>query len=299
MQCAVESAEAMYRKRYVLEADIERFFDTVRHGKLLGMLRREIVDPRVLNLIAGFLMSGCMSQGEGWEVTEEGTPQGGPLSPLLANLYLHYALDERFEKAVQSGGHTKLFRYCDDFIVVTDNHGRLKSVRRALYTWMREAGLKLKEAKTREVDMSNEKRGRSSWLDFLGYRFHLRSFRDNPTRFWIARQPSEKARLALRRNLRQKLRPTLSLTDAKQTAKAVWEGWCGYFRYGNANRVFHREIHSVRKEVFKYLRRKYRHQRRPVPWKRLLPLGKQLMQGLRPVSVISGHPLQGRTMEFA
>ena len=263
VQCVVESAEAMYRRRYVLEADIERFFDTVRHEKLLGMLRQEIVDPRILNLVVAFLRSGCMN-GEGWEPTVEGTPQGGPLSPLLANLYLHYALDERFEETVRSGGHTKLFRYCDDFIVVTDHPGRLKSVRRVLYTWMKEAGLKLKETKTREVDMSNEKRSRSSWLDFLGYRFHLRAFRDNPKRFWIARQPSEKARQELRRKLSEKLRPNLSLTQANQTAKSVWKGWCGYFRYGNANRVFYREIHSVRKEVFKYLRRKYRHQRRPV-----------------------------------
>jgi hypothetical protein len=164
---------------------------------------------------------------------------------------------------------------------------------------MREAGLKLKETKTREVDMNNEKRGRNSWLDFLGYRFHLRAFKDNPKRFWIARQPSEKARLALRRNMREKLRPNLTLAEAKQTAKSVWVGWGGYYRYGNANRVLYREIHSVRKEIFKYLRRKYRHQRRPVPWRRLIPLGKQLMRGLRPMSVISGHPQQGRTMTFA
>jgi RNA-directed DNA polymerase len=299
MQCAVESAEAMYRRRYVLEADIERFFDTVRHEKLVGMLRQEIVDPRILNLISSFLRSGSMQSGGEWEATKEGTPQGGPLSPLLANIYLHYALDERFEKTAQVGEHTKLLRYCDDFIVVTNLPGRLKSVRRALHVWMREAGLKLKESKTREVDMRNEKRGRESHLDFLGYRFHLRAFKDNPKRFWVARQPSEKGRLALRQNLREKLIPNLSLAEAKQMAHAIWNGWCGYYRYGNANRVLSREVHSVRKEIYKYLRRKYRHQRRPVPWRRLLPLGKELMRGLRPVSVISGHPQQGRTLSFA
>lgn len=297
--CAAEAAQAMFTRRYVLEADIEGFFDHVDHGKLKGMLRDQIVDPRILNLIDAFLKAGFIEAKKPWEATREGTPQGGPLSPLLANLYLHYALDVRFREQASKQGFTKLYRYCDDFIIVSKTKAQLKSARRALYVWMREAGLKLKESKTREVDMSSRVRSRESHLDFLGYRFHLRSFKDNPKNFWIARQPAEKSRRALRSRLAERLQPTLSHEEARQCVHSIWRGWSGYFRYGNANRVLHREIKSVRREVYKYFRRKYRHQRRPVRWKKLYPWAEAICDGLRIPRVIS-HPLRQSqtTMSF-
>ena len=82
-ECAAQSAESMYKRRYVLEADIEGFFDHVVHRKLQGMLREQIVDPRILDLISAFLTSGFIEMKKPWEATREGTPQGGPLSPLL------------------------------------------------------------------------------------------------------------------------------------------------------------------------------------------------------------------------
>lgn len=290
-ECAADAAEAIWTRRYVLEADIEGFFDHVKHDKLMGMLREQIVDPRVLRLIKAFLEAGFVEAGHEWQASWEGTPQGGPLSPLLANIYLHYALDVKFHEVARSEGWTKLYRFCDDFIIVTNNEARLKSARRALYVWMREAGLKLKESKTREIDMSSRKRSQTSHFDFLGYRFHLRAFKDNPRRFWIARQPSEKARVRLRANLREKLRPNLSLTEANHVLLEVWRGWSGYFRYGNANRVLHRECHSVEKQVFGYLKRKYRAQRRPVRWSKLSLIAKLVMKGLHPPRVIA-HPLK-------
>lgn len=290
-QCAADAAEAMFRRRYVLEADIEGFFDHVVHRKLKGMLKEQIVDPRVLGLIEAFLTSGFIEAKKPWEPTREGTPQGGPLSPLLANIYLHYALDVKFKQVASEKGWTKMFRFCDDFIVVSETQAQLKSARRALYAWMKEAGLKLKESKTREVDMSSHCRSRESHLDFLGYRFHLRAFKDNPDRFWIARQPSEKSRKALRSRLGEKLQPTLSREEARRCVHSIWRGWSEYFRYGNANHVFYREIGSVAREVYRYLRRKYRHNRRPVRWRRLVPWGKAILKDLRPIRVIS-HPLR-------
>jgi len=298
MQCAVDGAQAMYKKRYVLEADIEGFFDNVVHRKLLGMIKEQIVDPRIHDLIGKFLASGYMEMKKPWQPTRGGTPQGGPLSPLLANIYLHYALDIKFQAVARAEGWTKLYRFCDDFIVISESLARLKSARRALYIWMREAGLKLKESKTREIDMSNHKRSRDSHLDFLGYRFHLRAFRDNPKRFWIARQPAEKSRKALRRRLAEQLIPNLTINEAQQRVERIWRGWSNYFRYGNANRVLRREIHSVEKEVVKYLRRKYRHQRRPVRWKRLHPLRKHILHALSIPRVIP-EPLIQRQMQLA
>jgi group II intron reverse transcriptase/maturase len=293
MECAAEAAEGMFRRRHVLEADIESFFDRVEHRKLTGMLREQIVDPRILDLIGRFLESGFLEFRKPWQPTKEGTPQGGPLSPLLANIYLHYALDRRFASAVSRGGHTQLYRYCDDFIVVSDHPGRLRSARRALDVWMKEAGLNLKESKTRGIDMSSHCRSRNSHLDFLGYRFHLRAFRDNPKRFWIARQPSEKARQGFRQRLKERLHPGLALQQAHDRLAETWRGWSGYFRYGNANRVLYREVHTVRRAVFHYLRKKFRSQRRPVPWRDLVPLAEMIWTGIRPPRVIP-MPLRQR-----
>src|SRR5690606_24593725 len=91
MQCAADAAESMYKRRYVLEADIESFFDRVVHRKLKGMLKEKIVDPMVLDLISLFLKAGFIEMNKPWERSKDGTPQGGPLSPILANIYLHYA----------------------------------------------------------------------------------------------------------------------------------------------------------------------------------------------------------------
>src|SRR3990172_827541 len=156
---------------------------------------------------------------------------------------------------------------------------------------MKEAGLNLKESKTREIDMSSRCRTRNSHLDFLGYRFHLRAFKDNPKRCWIARQPSEKARKAFRARLKERLHSFLSLQQAKERLEETWQGWSGYFRYGNANRVLYREIHSLRRAVLFYLRKKFRSQRHPVPWNQLYPRGQMIWAEIKPPRVIS-HPLR-------
>lgn len=291
MQCAADAADGMFRRRYVLEADIESFFDRVVHRKLKGMLKEQIIDKRILDLISSYLEAGFIEARKPWEPTREGTPQGGPLSPLLANIYLHYVLDKRFADAVSTGGNTQLYRYADDFIIVTNQPARMRSVRRALYVWMKEGGLRMKEEKTRELDMSSSKRSRHSHLDFLGYRFHLRAFKDNPRRFWIARQPSEKSRKIFREKLKQKLSPTLSVEDAQITLELFWEGWSNYFRYGNANRVLYRELGTLKRAVIYYLRRKFRHQRRPVGWRKLFPIAKEIWKDIRPPAVIS-RPLR-------
>lgn len=300
VMCVAQVAEAVYRKRQVFEADIESFFDRVSHGKLMGCLREQIVDPRVLGLIGGILKSGFQEWGKPWQATKEGTPQGGPLSPMLANIYLHYFLDAKFEKIAQAHPGSRLIRFADDFIVISETRGELTTLRRCIYTWMRQAGLKLKEEKTRVVDMTNARRDHGSKFDFLGYKFHLRAYADNPQRFWIARQPSEKARKALRENVKAKLIPNLSPDQAAKRLAEIWRGWANYFRYGNSNRILRKELRNLRSLVFtRYLRRKYRHQRRPVPWRRLVPLGERIGDILEPVQVIPDLLRQRRAAQAA
>jgi RNA-directed DNA polymerase len=296
VECVAVTAQEVYRHRSVLEADIERFFDTVPHRKLLGMLKDKIIDPRILDLIRAFLQAGYLERTKPWQATWMGTPQGGPLSPLLANVYLHYALDVRFKELGLK--RSQLLRYCDDFIIISQKEYELEKVERHLSEWMRQAGLKLKEAKTRRVDMHNDKHDRQSHFDFLGFRFHLRAFEDNPKRFWIARQPSEGARRALRERLRKKVRADLSMGAARVTLKSVWRGWSNYFRYGNSNRIFYKELGSVRRAVWRYLRQKFRQQNHPTPWHRLSRLEKWIMRDIKPLSVIPNYFRQ-QQLEFA
>lgn len=289
VDCAAVVAKACYELRYVLDADIEKFFDNVEHRRLMGLLKREIVDPRVLKLIHQFLKSGFQEPGKPWQRARKGTPQGGPLSPLLSNIYLHYVLDEKFKEVYGGKIWIKLIRYADDFVILTSRSGEQKTIQRLLTTWLSEAGLKLKASKTRWVDMTNRVRSHESKFEFLGFKFHLRSFKDNPERFWIARQPSERSRRELKLAIRERLRVGMKLEVARKKVEEIWRGWCGYFRYSNANRIFYRELRKVRQIINWWLCRKFRRQRKAVPWRVLLDWGRKLGKTLRPISVIPNH----------
>lgn len=101
---------------HVLEVDIEDFFGSLSHDWLMKFLRHRIGDERVLKVIESWLKAGVMEEGK-WQANERGTPQGGSISPLLANVYLHYVLDLWFEKKMKPkyGGKADLIRYADDF----------------------------------------------------------------------------------------------------------------------------------------------------------------------------------------
>jgi group II intron reverse transcriptase/maturase len=289
VECVYDLAKKVYSHRYVVDADIEDFFGSVSHRKLLGMLREQIVDPRILKLIEQILRSGYFEGGQ-WQPTAEGTPQGGPLSPLLANVYLHYTLDIRMREL--SPQRFTLYRYADDLVVACKSAQDVRFLVPLMRGWLSERSLAFHKGKSRAVDMSNEKRGFKSKFDFLGFKMHLRGFKDSDGRYWIARQPSERARKQLRANLKEKLRPTLSHDEAKAVARRIWRGWSEYFRYGNSNKVFYREQYSVSRALLSYLARKHRQQRCPVSWRRLLPIYREMFSCIRPVGVFIGPPGQ-------
>ncbi len=289
VDCVAKVAESVYRHRHVLEADIEKFFDKVNHQKLLKFMGREVVDSRTLKLIGEYLRVGFIEPGKPWQRAQEGTPQGGPLSPLLANIYLHYALDERFNEVFGKFERVKIFRYADDFVVVAVGKADLDFAERLLRGWIKEADLNLKESKTRRIDMTNRARSHESKFDFLGFKIHLRSYEDNPNRFWIARQPSERSRRELKLRIREKVQPYLSLKAATLLLQQIWRGWCEYFRYSNANRVFYREADSVRKLAWRYLKRKFRRTNHPVSYRRLIMLVKEVITGIRPLALKPNH----------
>ncbi len=137
--------------------------------------------------------------------------------------------------------------------------------------------------------MRNEQRSHQSKFNFLGFKFHLRSFKDNPQRFWIARQPSEGARKSLHEALRRRLHIGLSLHEAKDRLEQTWYGWCEYFRYSNGNRIFYKERKRVKMIYTRYLVRKFRRQRRAVPWRILIGWRRKILRDLRTPQVRPDH----------
>lgn len=169
----------MQRKvNYVIEADIEGFFDTVNHDWMLRCLQERIGDPRFLRLITQFLKAGVMD-GTRRTDTTEGTPQGGILSPVLANIYLHYILDLWYTRKEQKQmkGYSQLIRYADDFVIGCQYQQEAEQTLRDLRVRLEKFGLRLSEEKTRVVEfgryaqVNREKRGeeKPESFDFLGF----------------------------------------------------------------------------------------------------------------------------------
>ena len=162
---------------FIVDMDISKFFDTVNHKCLMEFLKQRIVDSSLLQLISRFLKSGIMEEGVYFE-TDQGTPQGGVLSPVLANVYLHYVLDSWFMTEVipQLNGYAQLIRYADDFIICFENEKEAMIFGVALRQRMNKFGLKISEGKSKIIEFGRcscqraRKYGfRCETFDFLGF----------------------------------------------------------------------------------------------------------------------------------
>ena len=116
--CAWVVGKVAFTHRIVFDADIEKFFDNVNQNQLMHFLKKQIVDPRIHKMIWKFFKAGFIEPGKPWQASTKGTPQGGPLSPLLANIYLHYGLDVKFQEIYGNNSAVKLIRYADDFVIL-------------------------------------------------------------------------------------------------------------------------------------------------------------------------------------
>lgn len=164
------------KTRVVIEVDLENFFGTIDHKKLIKLLEMRIKDRRFIRYVVRMLKSGILSEGE-LKRTDEGTPQGSIVSPILANIYGHYAIDEWFTQTVKkhTKGKVELFRYCDDFVICCDLEEDADRIIRALDGRMKRFALKLNKEKTRRVPFDKYKahRGRKQGtFDFLGFTFY-------------------------------------------------------------------------------------------------------------------------------
>lgn len=169
------------KMNYVVEADIRGFFDNVDHEWLMKMLRHDIADKRFLEVIEKFLKAGIMENGKYLD-SERGTPQGNGASPILANIYLHYVLDNWFDVIVkrQCSGECYLIRYADDFVCCFQSGYEAKVFREKLEERFAKYGLELAEEKTKVLEFgrfarqNRERRGQGKpdTFDFLGFTFY-------------------------------------------------------------------------------------------------------------------------------
>ena len=231
---ALERLRLLAPKGYewALEIDIERYFDTIDHPRLMKRVERRVSDRRMLKLIRKWLKAGVLEAGEVRQ-TLVGTPQGGVISPLLANVYLH-ELDRVWEARCRQVG--TLVRYADDAVIVCRSQAAAEEALRRVQRVMDWLGLRLHPEKTRIVHL------RRQGIDFLGCHLRMGASRRYKGRWYLYRWPSQGAMKAMRERIRQ-------ITCVRYVGRARWEGalkrlslllrgWGGYFRTGNATRCF-------------------------------------------------------------
>ena len=220
----------MRRKvNYVLEADIKGFFDNVDHNWLMKFLEHDIDDKNFLRYIKRFLISGIM-EGTELKESDRGTPQGGLISPVLANVYLHYVLDLWFEKAVKPKlrGEAYYVRYADDLLILFQYENEAQKVMQALKPRLEKFGLEAAEEKTRILPIGRFK-GTKEDFDFLGFTFYNTKTRTGKYRLGV--RTSKKKLKAKKQAAKAWLntRLTKPLAETMKTLAAVIRGHCNYY----------------------------------------------------------------------
>jgi RNA-directed DNA polymerase len=268
---AHQALEAIQRNlgegyRQVYDADLQGYFDSIPHDKLLACVRMRVVDGAVLHLLRMWLEALVVEDTEDGppKVTRprQGTPQGGCISPLLSNLYLHW-FDKRFQASdgPAQGAQARLVRYADDFVIMARCQGPqlIGKVEALLEGWL---GLTINRDKTRVVDLQDQ----GASLDFLGYTFRYDRDRFGRDRRYLNVSPSAKALDRERARLREmtssrfcwKPIPTLIQELNRHLA-----GWANYFGRGYPRRAFAKINDYVRCRLAVHLRRRSQRPFRP------------------------------------
>jgi group II intron reverse transcriptase/maturase len=295
------------RYNFVYEADIKGFFENIRWDWLERMLQQRIADGAILNLIRKWLRAGILEEDGRVIHPQTGTPQGGIISPVLANIYLHYALDLWFEKRVrpQQRGRCRLIRYADDFVVVFEYRHEAEAFHQTLKTRLAQFGLELAADKTKTLRFGRHGGPYNGRFDFLGFEFYWqpdrkgqpRVKRRTATKKWLAGM--QRTRDWIRENRHRPVRQIMKTLRAKLQGTWNYYGLIGNYRrmkllYDEANRSVHKWLNrrSQRKSIsrtavdrlFERFQipppRIVEKNERPVPCQLELSLGQRLMKSV-------------------
>lgn len=275
---ALSVAITSKRVNWILDADVEGFFDTIDHDWLLTFLERRIGDPRILRLIRKWLTAGVSEDGT-WSKTTVGTPQGAVISPLLANVYLHYVLDlwiEWWRK--QRHGDVVIIRYADDFVIGFERLDDAEACLKDLQTRFARFGLKLHESKTRLIEFGKyaaERRdrrgeGRPETFDFLG--FTHKCARTRTTGWFTIHRHSIAKRM---RATFQKIKTDLQkrrhhrLGDTGRWLRRVVQGWLNYHAVPSNSQSLCRFIDEVTRLWLSEIHKRSQRGRSGWTWERM------------------------------
>jgi group II intron reverse transcriptase/maturase len=247
--------------QWAVDVDVRSFFDEIGHDVVLRLVQKRISDRQVVKLIGAWLRAGVMEEGEVNETTT-GTPQGGVISPLLANIVLH-VLDSVWEK--RCGHLGVLVRYADDLVVLCRSEAAARESLRRIGVVMEHLGLRLHPEKTRIVDAHLGKEG----FDFLGFHHRMRKSWHWRGHWYVNKWPSTRAMKAVREKVKEVLgQPSArSRTIGEQTRQInrILKGWGAYFRVGNSAWCFAQIDTYVRYRFAKW--DQHKHQRSNVGWR--------------------------------
>lgn len=250
------------RMNMVIDVDLSKYFDTIRHDILLGKIARRVQDPQVMHLVKLILKTGG----------KIGVPQGGPFSPLAANIYLNevdwYFDGIRRKTAEGEYEAVNYHRFADDIVITVSGHrtkrGWAERALQRLREQIEPLGVKLNMEKTKVVNMLN-----GDTFGFLGFDFR-RILNREKNRYYILLTPKKKARLSIKAKIREIIKnggatPAKELINRINTALA---GWVEYFRVGNSSRAFSEVRDYLEMKVRTLLTRRKRRQKRSVGWRR-------------------------------
>jgi len=262
---------------HVIEADIKGFFDNVEHAKVVEWLRIRIRDERFVRYMVRFLKAGYEEEGV-FKKTERGTPQGGNISPMISNVFLHYVVDEWFEKDVKPRmkGQGYVVRYCDDFVVLVRYKDDAEMIHRELKQRLADNGLTVNEDKTRVVSFGrfekvNARRAgrKPNTFDFLGFTHYIGVSRWGS--YKVGRKTSKKR---MRRSLGavgkwlRAIRNVIPLKEWWKLLGAKMLGHYAYYGVSDNSRSIGVYYWQVRRMVYKWLNR--RSQRSSMNWEGFL-----------------------------